>query len=80
MSSVKRRKVIEGMLEQSGEMEEGIEGCGRFCSELHDCYGSTYIINMMIARKIKHCTAQSITRVHLYSTVTNRGSSVQHSQ
>jgi len=54
VSYVKRRKDIEGMLEQSGEMEEGIEGCGRFCSELHDCYRSPYTINIIIARKIIH--------------------------
>ena len=36
------------------ETEVGIEGCGRFCSELHDCYRSPYIVNIIIARKIIH--------------------------
>ena len=34
--------------------EVGIEGCRRFCSELHDCYCSPDIINIIIARKIIH--------------------------
>ena len=34
--------------------EEGIEGCRRFCSELHACYSSPYIMNIIIAMKIIH--------------------------
>jgi hypothetical protein len=36
------------------EMKVGIEGCGRFCRELHDCYPSPYIINIIIISKVVH--------------------------
>jgi len=44
-------RVVRGIL---CETEVGIGGYGRFCSELHDCYCSPYIINIIIARKIIH--------------------------
>ena len=34
------------------EMEVGIEGCRRFCSELRVCYSSPGIINIIVKRKI----------------------------
>ena len=35
-------------------VDGGIEGFRILCSELHVCYSSTYIINIIVARKIKH--------------------------
>ena len=36
------------------EVKVGIEGCGRFCSELHVCYSSPVNINIIVQRKIKY--------------------------
>ena len=34
------------------ERELRIEGCRRFCSELHVCYSSPHIVYIIVARKI----------------------------
>jgi hypothetical protein len=46
-----------------------MEGCRRFCSELHVCCTSTDIINVTIARKILWCRwgAESINEVRFCS-------------
>ena len=40
------------------EMEVGIEGCRKFCSELHIYYCSPDIINIIVARKLKHVSCR----------------------
>jgi hypothetical protein len=58
VSYIKIRTQIEGFERAGGEdkilceSEVGIEGWRRFCSELHVCYSSPDIINIIIARKI----------------------------
>ena len=53
MYDIKRRTQFEGLWEQGGEenvrceMEIGIEGCSIFCSEIHVCYSSPDIINII---------------------------------
>ena len=42
------------------EREVGIEGCRRLCSELHVCYCSPDIINVIVERKIMHNVACSM--------------------
>ena len=37
------------------ESEVRMEGCRRFCSELHFCYCSPDIINIIVARKYRTC-------------------------
>ena len=57
VSNVERRSQIEGLWMQGGEgniwceREEGLEGCRRFCSELHVCYTWTDIITIIEARR-----------------------------
>ena len=36
------------------EREVGIEGCGRFCSVLHDCYCSPHFIIIMKIIDMRH--------------------------
>jgi hypothetical protein len=51
-----RLKVFEGRLVRGifDVREIGIEGCRRLCSDLHVCYSSSDIINIIIGRKIIH--------------------------
>jgi len=59
VSYVSGSKQIEGLRLYVGEennwceREVGIEGCRIFCSELHVCYCSPDIINIIVAKKIK---------------------------
>jgi hypothetical protein len=52
---MKKWTQIEGLLEQGSEeniwcgREVGVEGCRSFCSELHECYSSPDIINIIVA-------------------------------
>jgi hypothetical protein len=46
-----RSRVCESRVVRS-EREVGIEGCRRFCSELHVCYSSPDIINIVARKKI----------------------------
>ena len=60
MSYVKRGIEIGELREQCDEeniwceREVGIEGCRRFCSELHVCYGSQGISNIIMGKKMKN--------------------------
>jgi len=60
LASYVTRAQMEGLWEEGGEeniccrREVGIKGCRRFCSELHVCYPSPDIINVIIGRKIIH--------------------------
>jgi hypothetical protein len=44
---------MAGYFERSETLRTAhVEGCRRFCSELHVCYSSLDIINIIIARKV----------------------------
>ena len=53
------------------EREVGIEGCRIFCNELHVCYSSPYIINIIIARMLTHvaCSMHVVKKKGMQSLI-----------